>query len=1056
MKRSTWKKRALASALALTMAASVLPMAGFAAGGSVAPLAGDTGESSGLHLDKTAKLEDDGTYTINLEAWATGETVTTVTTEPLDIVLLLDVSGSMESGKMDLSEKMYLPYTGTAAGAYENKAVLYHKCADNETYAGVTCTEEMHGGFFWYYTYDFKCTGCGWSQKDCREQDKISTDWNLYTYSNQATNMQALQLAVNSFVDSVAEKNAALTDPADKHRISLVKFASNEYAYETGNEFNDDGYNYTQIVQELTYVNEANVDTLKASVNSLTPSGATAVDYGLNRAEAALDLNSTDGRNKIVILFSDGEPTYYTDFDNQVASGAIVKANELKKNGVTIYSIAVHAEADPTIDPTNGRAGNVNKFFHAVSSNFLNASLTKPNQWSDWTWNMGERNEEDYYKTAANAGELKNIFTEIEHDVSTTDVTLDANAVLKDIVADQFIIPEGATATAVSVACTGKNEDGTYTWAKNSDRTYDARIDRDTNTVSVTGFNYKEQFVHEKDKAWTGSKLVVTIKGVEAKDAAATGTKINTNAPGSGIYENSTAKDPVAEFVSPKTQVNKELYVLDYAKEATLTGMPNTTTHLDGNGMHCFATPNLSLDEEYGTVSGDTYTPTTMNWDGYDQYYVFGHWNNEVIPDGVTTGVNAWTKVTVMPANNVYYEDDFMFNTEGSGIVYTGDWKEVLDNTGDSGNNTETPNNGVHGGWVPGDTGLSDDTGYSDGSAHEIVGSNEQMATASFTFTGTGVDVYTRTNDATLTVIAQLRSTEDNGASVAKTLMVNNQSVSGDYYQIPTLTFTGLKHGTYTVTIRVTGITGTYYLDGIRVYNPIQGSDVDNAYGNEADAVFHSVREILLDETNAPSDGQLEGPVFIDKIPGQDGHETNAIGTYKDYGPKNEVYLAPGQSIAFKLDGFNEGTAYIGLKAPTGQAVNVEMSNGANMSKLTIGHSTDLYYEITPNQAGLFVIKNTSDASENEDEGVLLLSITKLRTTGATTVGKASVEALLSYVNTMDTLPEVPYGDEGSNGSEDGGNVDIENPDQGQETPSQGNSFLDIVKDIFESIWNWF
>ena len=66
------------------------------------------------------------------------------------------------------------------------------------------------------------------------------------------------------------------------------------------------------------------------------------------------------------------------------------------------------------------------------------------------------------------------------------------------------------------------------------------------------------------------------------------------------------------------------------------------------------------------------------------------------------------------------------------------------------------------------------------------------------------------------------------------------------------------------------------------------------------------------------------------------------------------------------------------------------------------------------------------------------------------------MEALLSYANTMDTLPEAPYGNEGSNGSEDGGNVDIENPNQGQETPSQGNSFLDILKDIFESIRNWF
>lgn len=1040
MKRSTWKKRALASALALTMAASVLPMAGFAAGGTSTPLASESG-TDGLEMHKTAKLEDDGTYTINLEAWATGETTTVTTTTPTDIVLLLDVSGSMSTGKLTTST--YSPYTGTVWDAYYHHSgrwdePLYHKCADG-TYHKVSIS----------YGYTFDCTNgnCDFQKEDLDRRDSITADWGLYLlYSDEITYMQALQLAVNNFIDGVAEKNAAL-QPDQRHSISLVKFSGKENT-KTGNDtyeetinWQTNTWNYSQIVKEMTEMNGDTVSSFKQAVNSLEPNGATRVDYGMNRAVAALQ-NRPKDHNKVIILFSDGVPSEFSDYSPEVANNAIKTAKTQKSNGVTMYSIAVLDGANP--NDTSQRA---NKFFHAMSSNYPDATSMSAS--------LGERVPgSNYYKTAANADELNNIFQEIEDEVSTTDVTLDANAVLKDIVADQFIIPEGATATAVSVACTGKNEDGTYTWSNDSNGTYKTSIDRDTNTVSVTGFNYKEQFVHEEDGEWTGSKLVVTIKGVEALDAAATGTEINTNALGSGIYENSTAKDPVAEFVSPKTQVNKELYVLDYAKPANLKDdMQPTRTHLDTDGMNQFGkeNPESNLKETYGTadLAGDglTYTPTTMNWKGYDTFYSFGK---------DASNQNIWSKVSVMPANNVYYEDNFMKNIEGSGIVYTGDWKEVSDNTEDCGNNTETPNNGIHGGWVPGDTGLSDDTGYSDGSAHEIVGSNEQMATASFTFTGTGVDVYTRTNDATLTVIAQLRSTKDNGASVAKTLMVNNQSVSGDYYQIPTLTFTGLKHGTYTVTIRVTGITGTYYLDGIRVYNPIQGSDVDNAYGNEADAVFHSVREILLDETNAPSDGQLEGPVFIDKIPGQDGHETNAIGTYKDYGPKNEVYLAPGQSIAFKLDGFNEGTAYIGLKAPTGQAVNVEMSNGANMSKLTIGHSTDLYYEITPNQAGLFVIKNTSDASENEDEGVLLLSITKLRTTGATTVGKASVEALLSYVNTMDTLPEVPYGDEGSNGSEDGGNVDIENPDQGQETPSQGNSFLDIVKDIFESIWNWF
>lgn len=1030
MKRSTWKKRALASALALTMAASVLPMAGFAAGGNAAPLAGDTGESSGLHLNKTAKLEDDGTYTINLEAWATGETTTVTTTTPTDIVLLLDVSGSMEQDGKVLD---VFDYTQKSLWQAVDQR-LYHKC-DDGTYTQVRIAR---GGRFPSYTYSFTCSHCETSMRSENGLQTVPNEWNLYE-KKQIYYIEALQRAVNNFIDGVAEKNAAL-QPDQRHSISLVKFSGKENTktgndtYEETTNWQTNTWNYSQIVKEMTVMNGNTASSFKQAVNSLEPDGATRVDYGMNRAAAALE-NSPEDHNKVIILFSDGEPSSFSNYDSTVANNAIKTAKTQKSNGVTMYSIAVLDGANP--NDTTQRA---NKFFHAMSSNYPDATSMSAS--------LGERVPgSNYYKTAANADELNNIFQEIEDDVSTTDVTLDQNAVLKDIVAEQFTLPVNAKVTAETVKCNGKSGD-TYTWAQNGQALENKNITRNGNTVSVTGFNYKEQFVHEEDGEWTGSKLVVTIKGVEALDAAATGKCIDTNAPGSGIYKDNTAKDPVAEFVSPKTQVNKKLYVLDYAKEATLTGMPNTTTHLDGDGMNHFTDKNTSLDEKYGKVNSDTYTPTTMNWDGYDQYYVFGTWNGQA-PEGVTTGNNAWTKVAVMPANNVYYEDDFI-TTSGTGIVYDGDWKTVYDNDQQQGNgNTETPNNGVHGGWQNND--LANDTGYSDGSAHAI---KEKMATATFTFTGTGVDVYGRTNENTGLVVADLyKVNDDDTAVLSKTLVVNTSSESGNYYQIPTLFFSGLDYGTYKVVLTVATQSEdqfTFYLDGIRVYNPIQGNDiVDDAYGNEAHAVFQSVRDILLDKTNAPEGAALNGVVFIDKnADGTTGTETSEIGTYEDYGPKNEVYLAKDHSIGFKLKNFTPGsTVYIGLKAPSGASTTVEVTNGDGKSTLPINHSTDLYYEVTPNADGLVVIKNTGDR---------LLSITKLRTTDGTTVGEASVEALLSYANTMDTLPEVPYGDEGSNGTEDGGNVDIENPDQGQETPSQGNSFLDILKDIFESIRNWF
>ena len=1047
MKRSTWKKRALASALALTMAASVLPTAGFAAGGSGTgtPLA-DTGD---LVMNKTAKLENDGTYTIQLEAFSTGEVTTVSTQTPTDIVLVLDVSGSMDENFTYTSGQQWTSvrdYFGNRNGPTD----AYHHCPDG-SYSPVEWTE--WGGWGAMGMHRYVCTNCHASRKwdspsifNHIPGEGDDDSWNLWRYTDiteTKAKLPALKEAVNNFLAGVADENAAISDTNLQHQVAIVKFASEDTKSNIGNDTYYSGvpsygyYNYTQTVSGMTTVTSENLSELTGRVNNLEAGGATAADKGLQMAQGIL--NDTDaGRNKVVILFTDGEPTYGSDFESYVANSAVRTAKALKGNDTTVYTIGVVSGANP--DDTTGKT---NAYLNAVSSNYPNAS--------SYT-NLGNGGNNGYYKTIGTSGSLTNIFEEIEEDITTTTIKLDANAQLRDFLNDGFVLTPGSQVTVQTDTYTGRDSQGNRVFA-NTPKTFDATVSKDleNNTVTVSGFDFSAKYLvdgstqDENDftKAVQGEKLIVTITGVEATDSAVTNGLISTNTRSSGIYEDSDAIVPFARFPQPVTQLSSKVYVLDYAKQANLTGMPNATTHMDGDGMNYFATANTYLDEDYGTVSSSTYTPSTMNWNGYDQYYVFGQWNN--IPEGVTTGNNTWTKVTVMPANNVYYEDDFVTNSQNGtvGIEYGGAW--TVDGTPSG--NTETPNNGVHGGWVESDAGLSDDTGYSDGSAHKATGS----ATATFTFTGTGVDIYSRTNLTTGTVLARLVDNNDNEDSQTQTMIVNNKAESDDYYQIPTLTFAKLPYGNYTVTITVTSATGTYYLDGIRVYNPIQRDpDVDAAYGNEVGAVFQSVRDILLDSGKLTADvDEANGVVFIDKDESQTETTTNVIGTYKDYGPKNEVYLAKNQSIGFKLNNFTQGTAYIGLKVPAGDSTTVEVTNGAGKSNLTINHSTDLYYEVTPNADGLIVITNTGDS---------LLSITKLRTTANSEVGEMDLASLMSYMAKMDTLPEVPYEDEMPGGSEESGNVDIENPDQdqSQETPNQGNAFLDILKDIFESIWNWF
>ena len=286
------------------------------------------------------------------------------------------------------------------------------------------------------------------------------------------------------------------------------------------------------------------------------------------------------------------------------------------------------------------------------------------------------------------------------------------------------------------------------------------------------------------------------------------------------------------------------------------------------------------------------------------------------------------------------------------------------------------------------------------------------MATATFTFTGTGVDVYSRTNMTTGYVAAQLYKGEDTtAAALSQYLVVDNQAESGNYYQIPTVSFTGLDHGTYTVKLTVAATSdgrSTYYLDGIRVYNPLSyeqeaDSTVSGAYGDEVGAVFMEVRDILIDTANVDEDGtaSLSGAVFLDKH-GDDTTGTFSVGEYFEYGPKNEVYLAKGQAVAIATGSLDKIS--IGLKAPEGETT-VKVTNSVDASPITISSASDLYYEVTANEAGYVLVENTGDN---------LLAITKVKTSGTGELVSFSLADMLSYANEFDSLNVVDYTQEPS------------------------------------------
>ena len=223
----------------------------------------------------------------------------------------------------------------------------------------------------------------------------------------------ALKNAANGFIDAIATQNQSIADASKQHQVAIVKF-SGEKTDEVGNDtYRKDSYtyNYSQIMQNLTPCKREGADSLKNTVNSISPAGSTRADYGLEQAVKAFSSGRADAK-KVVVFFTDGSPTSSRDFENEVANSAVKIAKSIKAKGADIYTIGIFSGANPGDDPTSDRTSNENKFMHAVSSNY--PAATSIISWRGWIINFGVRAENaNYYKAATSATELEKIFEEI-------------------------------------------------------------------------------------------------------------------------------------------------------------------------------------------------------------------------------------------------------------------------------------------------------------------------------------------------------------------------------------------------------------------------------------------------------------------------------------------------------------------------------------------------------------------------------------------------------------------------------------------------------------------
>lgn len=225
--------------------------------------------------------------------------------------------------------------------------------------------------------------------------------------------IDALKSAANDFVTTIAEQNQGISDSSKQHQVSIVKFSGKKSAAVGNDTYREDGYtyNYSQVMKAMSPCTDAAAFT--STINSISPAGATRADYGLQLAQS--QTSNREDAKKIVIFFTDGSPTSYSGFESGVASNAVSAAKAMKDAKATVYTIGIFSDADPSADPTAQRTSNENKFMHAVSSNYPNATYTQ--SWSGWNWNLGTHEGSGFYKSASNAADLEKVFDDISSEI---------------------------------------------------------------------------------------------------------------------------------------------------------------------------------------------------------------------------------------------------------------------------------------------------------------------------------------------------------------------------------------------------------------------------------------------------------------------------------------------------------------------------------------------------------------------------------------------------------------------------------------------------------------
>lgn len=530
-------------------------------------------DHTALITEKAVASNGDDKFTVALSAYT--ESDIRVSSTPCDIILVLDRSGSMDD---TMTAYQYTPVPSSQV----NRNSTYYINL-NGVYTQVSYHDLLELPFVstrdgWYYNFFsllniFPWTGARVSPADNASGNNQSYQFYTRTTVIQKKKIDALKDAANAFVDSVKSISP-------QSRIAVVSYASNA-SDNTRTTQNGKTYSLRPVNTEF--------DAIKSAINGLSTGGATRTDLGLSTAKGIYDNAEypSGQRSKVVIVFTDGEPTSSNGFENSVANNAIQHANAIKGLPATVYSIGVFG--------SEAQNENITKFMNYISSN-LNYRSTPLKMSNDDT-----PQKSGYYVYTTDIGQLEAIFASISEEMGTKI----ENATVKDVISREFVLTSASRATLVGDGCTiTDNADGTTTITWPAHTFSPVTVTSGVPNTSNPGYFGKE-FQITRTPGFVG------------------GNNVPTNTTASGVYTGSTC---IEQFTVPKANVaiqysfsatTKNVYIGTELTPAELYQAPGQT----GNDAwkYAYVTVNFSTDPAVGnpfkpSLDTNTYTVTaTVN-----------------------------------------------------------------------------------------------------------------------------------------------------------------------------------------------------------------------------------------------------------------------------------------------------------------------------------------------------------------------------------------------------------------------------------------------------------